>query len=451
MQLWSEDRILSLAPDAASASAGRALAIASKWSSLGSTDRALWGLCQGSGKDPYQTRIDLSEPAFKCSCPSRKFPCKHGIALFILFARNAAQFKPAPEPGWVAEWLASRNERAEKKVERAAANAEKPVDVEAQARRAAQRESRVIDGLAHCRLFLEDLLRRGIVAARTDDAAAWERLAARMVDAQASGLASMIREVPALMASGDGWEHRTFAHIGRLHLLVSAGERLAQLPADIAQDVRTALGWNQSKEETLGATGLNDQWFVLGQITQADDRIRTRRTWLWGVNHARPALILDFAAGPQPFDLTLASGTRFEGEVVFYPARLGLRALIKTRDMKGELDESCFAAADATIDATLLHFAHALAINPFLTRWPLVLRDVRISRRGSAWFVRDATGASLPISPNQTTREILWKLLAWVGTDPCAVSVEWDGTHATLLGAATQAGFLDCSPREVDA
>jgi uncharacterized Zn finger protein len=25
--------------------------------------------------------VDLSGPAFRCTCPSRKFPCKHGLAL----------------------------------------------------------------------------------------------------------------------------------------------------------------------------------------------------------------------------------------------------------------------------------------------------------------------------------------------------------------------------------
>ncbi len=46
------------------------------------------GLCQGSGRQPYQARVDLAEPAFKCSCPSRKFPCKHGLALLLLFAKT---------------------------------------------------------------------------------------------------------------------------------------------------------------------------------------------------------------------------------------------------------------------------------------------------------------------------------------------------------------------------
>ena len=70
---YSAEQIIALATDAASAKAGRSLAAASKWQHVGQDERALWGECQGSGAKPYQTVIDLSEPAFKCSCPSRKF------------------------------------------------------------------------------------------------------------------------------------------------------------------------------------------------------------------------------------------------------------------------------------------------------------------------------------------------------------------------------------------
>src|SRR6185436_14000235 len=156
MVSWSSERVAALAPDPASLSAGRALATERQWASLGRSDRAVWGLCQGSGKQPYQARVDLAEPAFKCSCPSRKFPCKHGLGLLLLFAKQAAAFPSGDEPGWVAEWLADRVARAARKSEPAADSAEKPVDLESQARRAAQREGRVRDGVAGCRVWLED-------------------------------------------------------------------------------------------------------------------------------------------------------------------------------------------------------------------------------------------------------------------------------------------------------
>src|SRR5215470_17970544 len=86
---YSAEQIIALAPDAASAKAGRSLATASKWQNVGHDERALWGECQGSGAKPYQTVIDLSEPAFKCTCPSRKFPCKHALGLFLLVANQS--------------------------------------------------------------------------------------------------------------------------------------------------------------------------------------------------------------------------------------------------------------------------------------------------------------------------------------------------------------------------
>ncbi|MEM6754868.1 MAG: SWIM zinc finger family protein, partial [Cyanobacteria bacterium P01_C01_bin.38] len=72
---WTQEQILALAPDASSAKNGKTLATSRKWSSLGCNEKAAWGEFQGSGKNPYLTRIDLTEPAFKCTCPSRKFPC----------------------------------------------------------------------------------------------------------------------------------------------------------------------------------------------------------------------------------------------------------------------------------------------------------------------------------------------------------------------------------------
>lgn len=186
------------------------------------------------------------------------------------------------EPGWVAEWISARTDRAGRKADRASAAVEKPLGLEAQAKRAAQRETRMRDGVASCRVWLEDLVRRGLAAAQVEDAANWERTAARMVDAQAPGLAGLIRRIPELIASGAGWDSRTLDLLGRLHLLLCAADRLAELPSDLAGDVRTALGWTQSKEEVLAAAGVADRWVTMGQVVEEEDRLRVRRTWAGG-------------------------------------------------------------------------------------------------------------------------------------------------------------------------
>src|SRR6266576_2751110 len=103
---------MELAPDASAASAARSCTNAAKWVTLGRSEIALWGEFQGSGSKPYQTQVDLRGPTFKCSCPSRKFPCKHGLGMMLVLAERGESIASKEPPAWVAEWLAGREARA---------------------------------------------------------------------------------------------------------------------------------------------------------------------------------------------------------------------------------------------------------------------------------------------------------------------------------------------------
>ena len=50
----------------------------------------------------------------------RKFPCKHGLAMMLLFAEEPALFPGADAPDRVREWIASRDRRTEAKEAKAA-------------------------------------------------------------------------------------------------------------------------------------------------------------------------------------------------------------------------------------------------------------------------------------------------------------------------------------------
>src|SRR5437868_4765627 len=172
MSSFTPEQVLALAPDPASAKAGQSLAKPGKWLRPGRNARALWGECQGSGKDPYRTQVDLGGPAFQCSCPSRKFPCKHGLGLLLTYSTQVAFAPEGEAPAWVVEWLAKRDASAEKKVAKAEAAAA-PVDEATLARReeqrekrAGQREDRVCAGLDDLQVWLDDTLQDGLAAAR---------------------------------------------------------------------------------------------------------------------------------------------------------------------------------------------------------------------------------------------------------------------------------------------
>src|SRR5215469_4565446 len=136
---WTTEQVLALAPDASSAKSGKDLAAPRKWLTLGSNDTCAWGSIQGSGQNPYQTSIDLAGPAFKCSWPSRKFPCKHGLGLFLILAQQPTAMTEKNPPAWTTEWLAKRVEKEEKKLAKAT-EPEVPPDPEAAAKSAAAAE-----------------------------------------------------------------------------------------------------------------------------------------------------------------------------------------------------------------------------------------------------------------------------------------------------------------------
>ena len=117
---WTADQVLAAAPDAASVAAGRKLAAPGPWSGTGvsAEPAALWGSCAGSGKTPYQTVVDLTGPAYKCSCPSRKFPCKHALGLLLLWSAGHVPEQDTPGDA-AAAWLAARDDRATKAATRA--------------------------------------------------------------------------------------------------------------------------------------------------------------------------------------------------------------------------------------------------------------------------------------------------------------------------------------------
>ena len=81
--------------------AAEGLAKPGKWLSLEQMEPFIWGLFQGSGARPYETQVDTARRRFSCSCPSRKHPCKHALALGLLYAEDPKHFNEEPAPAWV--------------------------------------------------------------------------------------------------------------------------------------------------------------------------------------------------------------------------------------------------------------------------------------------------------------------------------------------------------------
>ncbi|MET8283750.1 SWIM zinc finger family protein [Streptomyces sp. NPDC005132] len=418
---WTADQVLALAPDTASRRAGSKLGTAGPWSETGSSDEGtLWGLCRGSGSTPYQTVIDIADstgPAYTCSCPSRKFPCKHTLGLLLLWAGGEGTVPRGPVPDWAGRWTEGRRERAAaNRTTGGASGTASPADPEAARRRAERRAARITAGAGELERRLADLLRGGLAAAEQAGYGMWEETEARMVDAQAPGLATRVRELGAIPASGPGWPVRLLEECALLHLLDQGWLRRESLPDGLAATVRSRVGLTGS----AGGPPLRDRWLVLAQYDTADSRLTTRRIWLYGAESGRTVRVLSYGPAGRAPELTLPVGLAFEAEVSAYPGTGQLRAALGARFTLPAPTRTRPPGVSTLRAAT--RYGEALRDDPWLDACPVTLSRVIPTPDGDTWQLADAEGDSaLPLTPSALSGPGLWRLAALSGGAPVTV------------------------------
>lgn len=438
MELTTE-QVLALAPDAGVAASGKKLSGAKGWSELGQNQEAIWGEFQGSAR--YQVRAAFSDLTVRCSCPSRKFPCKHGVGLLLLAATNPAVLPAAEPPEWVTSWLTRRAANAEQREAKAVAqqgDAITDTTPTAQETRPKQgsdrRRARVHAGLEALDLWLDDLIRNGLAQVATQPLNFWEDQAARLTDAQAPGLAGRLRRMAALPNGSPDWPTRLLAALGRVALLTHAFRRLDELDPLLREDVRGAIGWTLTQQEVISrGEKIADRWQILGQRVSSDDRLRTQRTWLFGTATGRYGMVLQFAHGSRSFENQYVLGTTTEATLAFWPSACPLRAIIA--EQKDGATKIVDIAGHHSLGALLDAVAKATARQPWLDRFPAVLKGVRlIPGVATSWLLRDEQGLTLPLHGDDH-----WHALAIAGGEPCDLIAEWDSV-ALLPLAMMMAG-----------
>ncbi|GAA3799061.1 SWIM zinc finger family protein [Sphaerisporangium flaviroseum] len=400
--------MLALAPDASSQKGAQSVSTPAKWSAVGFMPDVLWGECKGSGASPYRACVDLGESAYRCNCPSRKFPCKHALGLLLLWSADGVPPADAMPP-WVAEWLEQRRARAAKAAATSgpgdAGSPAEPVGAERRDagsgdnagadRRAAQREERVAAGLSELERWLADQIGQGLAGARQNAPAQWEELTRRLVDAQAPGVAGAVARLPRVLVEED-WPAHLLGEYGLLNLLAVGYRRAGELPSPLRETIRSRVGFPTSREEVLAGKTVRDQWDVLGRRDEEQDHLVSRRVWLRGRASARFALVLSFAPTGQALDASLVTGTAIDADLAFYPGASPLRALVADR----RAGPPARPPSGCGAPAALAEVAAAIEGDPWLESWPVVLSDVIPARQADRWVLADSPPAPSPAAPS---------------------------------------------------
>jgi hypothetical protein len=424
------DQVASMAPDGSSAAAGKKLADAKHWRNLGQSTTLLWGECQGSAL--YQTRVDLATFTIRCSCPSRKQPCKHGLGLLLLAATRSELIPIVEPPEWISSWLARReaaNKGKETRKSKISQIGSEPT--RAQKINAEKRHAQVQQGLERLDLWLNDLVRNGLSQLETQGEKIWEKQAAQMVDAQAPGIAARLRSMASIPNSGSNWPERLLLRMGQLALLTQAYYRINELDSALQDDVRQLIGWSL-KEEEITARGerVSDDWLILGHFSELAAFGRSQRTWLLGTGTRRAALIEQFAPKGGHYPQNLPAGACWKADLIYWPGAAPLRARVETVHHTHKHRSGQFPGVN-TCEEFLVEVSTILARHPWRERFLCTIHNVvpTYDTKSQQCYIRDRDSYGLPLVQGEH-----WHLLALSGGHTLDFVGEWDGEMLRPLG-----------------
>lgn len=223
MQTITEQQIQAMAPNAAAASNGKKISAKGGFVRLecSADDTFYLGECTGSGKSNYITSVDFIEPGApvcRCSCPSRQFPCKHGLALLYEIAAGKA-FGTCEIPEDILKKRARKSgkqEAGEEKAplteeEAAAAAAKKKAAAERSAKSAkaarAKKLKKQLEGLELAEKLVRDLMKAGLGTMGGAALKTYEQLSKQLGDYYLPGpqrlLNGLILEIAAFQKDGE--------------------------------------------------------------------------------------------------------------------------------------------------------------------------------------------------------------------------------------------------------
>jgi len=154
----------------------------------------LFGECKGSGAENYRPSADFadpSKPVYRCTCPSRQFPCKHSLALLYAYAQGA-KFVDKEVPEDIGAKRAKIQQRVEKKKE----ESDKPRQVNTSAlKKKIQTQS---EGLNLLESLVNDLMRAGLGTLNAKSARQIEEQAKQLGNAYLPGAQNALHALTGL-------------------------------------------------------------------------------------------------------------------------------------------------------------------------------------------------------------------------------------------------------------
>lgn len=301
--------------------------------------------------------------------------------------------------------------RAEKQ-EKKAAKEEAPVDEAAQAKRQLARHEKVMHGIAELQLWIKDIVRNGILSMPEKGFPWFENVAKRMVDAQAPGLANMVRQLGETNFFTEDWQQQFLEQLLKIYLVAEGYSKHHTGEAPFLHDLRSWIGFTSNQDELKEQTGITDTWLVLAKQSNEVDNVTTEKYWLYGMEQKKYALILQFTVRGQGSQLSLTPGLFIQAELVFFPSVNPMRALIKRQlnTQYSSIPEGFSGWEEVTETHTAIYSRF-----PVQGERPYIVEQLTAVPYNNLWWLRDQSSRLVPLRNAEKT---IWHILAISGGQP---------------------------------
>lgn len=226
--------ISAAAPNAEALRNGAALVLKGRFAKLhvDADGSILFAECHGSGEDPYLCSCDFAQPeqpTYRCTCPSRQFPCKHNVGLMYAYVQKKDAFTLAEIPADVLE----KRERLGNKTEKRKTSADKPIRVNKAA--LAKKIKAQLQGIDLLEKLTLDLMRLGIGNISAKTAREVTESAKQLGNAYLPGAQAALHRYTRLFANEFGEFNASVPNDDRESVLSEALDHLTRLNALIKQ------------------------------------------------------------------------------------------------------------------------------------------------------------------------------------------------------------------------
>jgi len=284
--------------------------------------------------------------------------------------------------------------------------------------------------------WMLDAIRQGLAALDKSEEE-WNNIASRMVDAKSRGLAGQLKIIAT--DREEGWPERMMETFGQLYLSTNGIRNIEKLPEPLKEQLLQIVGVTIKQKELLEQEGISDDWLVLSRWRGLNrEQAAMQKTWLLGLEGQQIAMLIEYDYMGDGFKHNFLIGQMLKGEVVYFPESYPVRALLKKWAVAEKKESALIPFKDTT--SFLREYAHALAANPWLIRFPLLVENMIPLREKDDFFLLDHDEKIIPMTVKGMAG---WTLLSISATKPLTLFGEWDGKSFHPLSVFMGQRFVD--------